>query len=278
MSTLLSARCTFPNMSAESLTTDLNYQLEQSDALRKFAYTALVDEHTGRFLRGDYIAAILFYRSLQTHEATEILVRQLLVEDARVLVRVLVEHAVNCAYMLTVADAQTADDFVDYPKYKRYKVLQALKRTDESLLRRSVSAEREEQLRKEFEALRPRFKNRRNDGWCVDDQLHKRAARVDEKISQARQEEHTAFRWLVNSEWRFASSHVHGTADALANQVSQIEGGATIEQKFKPEEAAQALYCANFALYLVLPLVDQLLGGKYAEEIKLRFARFAGLG
>jgi hypothetical protein len=63
-----------------------------------------------------------------------------------------------------VADAQTADDLVDYPKYKRSQVVQALKRTDESLVRRSVPAEREEQLRKEFEDLRPRFKDRRNDG------------------------------------------------------------------------------------------------------------------
>ncbi|SRR6266851_2568243 len=265
-------------MSAESLATNLEHQLEQSAQLREFAYRALVAEHRGEFLRAEYIGAILFYRSLQTHEATEILVRRMLVEDAQVLVRVLVEHAVNCAYMLAVADAQTADDFVDYPRYKRYRVVQALKRTDESLLRRSVSAEQEEQLRKEFEALRPRFEGRRNDGWCADDQLYKRAARVDEIISRARQEEHTTFQWLVNSEWRFASSHVHGAADALASQSSPVEGGITLEQKFNPEEAAQAVYCANFALYLVLPLVDQLLGGKNEEEIALRARKFTGHG
>jgi hypothetical protein len=99
---------------------------------------------------------------------------------------------------------------------------------------------------------------------------------VDAKIRQAGQEEHTTFRWLVNSEWRFASSCVHGTADALASQLSQLEDGITIEQKFKLEEAAQAVYCANFALYLVLPLVDQLLGGKNAEEMRLRRAKWSG--
>jgi hypothetical protein len=263
-------------MSEESIAANLTYQLEQSAAIRQFAYTILVAEHRGEFLRADFIAMMQFYRGLQTHEAAEILVRQKLVEDARVLVRVLVEHAVNCAYMLTVADAQTADDFVDYPRYKRYQLLQALKRTDGNLLRGSVSAEREEELRKEFEALRPRFKDRRNDGWGVDDQLYKRATRVDAIISQARQKEHTPFRWLVNSEWRFASSHVHGTADTLVNQVSQLADGITIEQKFDPEEAVGALYGANFALYLVLPFVDQFLGGKNAEKIRLRTAKWSG--
>lgn len=156
--------------------------------------------------------------------------------------------------------------------------MQVLKRTDESLLRRSVHAEREEQLREEFEDLRPRFKDRRNDGWCVNDQLHKRAVRADAKICQARQEEHTTFRWLVNSEWRFGSSHVHGTAAALANQLSWLEEGITIEQKFKPEETAQAVYCGNFALYLVLLLVDQLLRGKNAEEMRLRIAKWSAQG
>jgi len=265
-------------VSAESLATNLEHQLEQSTELRNLSYKILVAEHQGEFLRADYIAGILFYRSLQTHEATEILVKQKLVEDARVLVRVLVEHVVNCAYMLTVADAQTADDFVDYPKYKRYQLVQDLKSTDERLFRKLFSADREEELRKEFEGLRPRFKNRRNDGWCVDDQLHKRAARVDEEISQATQKEHTTFRWLVNSEWRFASSHVHGAADALVNQVSPLQNGITIEQKFDPEEAAQTIYCANFSLYLVLPLVDASLGEMNAEEIRLRRAKWNGHG
>jgi len=93
-----------PN-SIDSLVTNLDHQLEQSVALRKLAYAAVVADHKGEFLRAGYIAAMLFYRGLQTHEAVEILVRQKLVEDARVLVRVLVEHAVNCAYMLVVADA-----------------------------------------------------------------------------------------------------------------------------------------------------------------------------
>ena len=135
-------------MSVGSPESKLRYQLEQADLIREFAYTSLVAEHRGEFHRAQYIAMTQFYRCLQTHEATEILVRQRLIEDARVLVRVLIEHGVDCAYMLTVADAQTGDDFVDYAKYKRYQGIQALKRVDESMARQLVPVEREEQVRK----------------------------------------------------------------------------------------------------------------------------------
>ena len=53
-----------------------------------------------------HIALTIFYRSLQPHEAIEILLKQKLVEDARVLMRVLIEDQVNCAYVLLVADDQ----------------------------------------------------------------------------------------------------------------------------------------------------------------------------
>jgi hypothetical protein len=45
----------------------------------------------------------------------------------------------------------------------------------------------------------------------------------------------------VNSEWRFAGSHVRGNADALLEQVSQFENVITIEQKYDVEDAAEAL-------------------------------------
>ncbi len=242
-------------MSDESLTTNLNHQLEQATELRNFAYVVMVAEHKGQFTRAHKLASALFYRSLQTHEATEILIRRPLVEDARVLVRVLVEQVVNCAYMLTVVDDQTVEDFVKY---------------------QSVSVELEEDVRKESEARAPRFKNRRNGEWCVDGKLHERAAKVDEKFSEALKKPYIEFRWLVNSEWRFAGSHVHGMADSILEQVSVVEGVTTIEQKFDVEDAATALYSANFALLLVLPLVDGSLGGKNASEISARARKFTG--
>jgi hypothetical protein len=49
------------------------------------------------------------------------------------------------------------------------------------------------------------------------------------------------FRWPVNSECRFAGSHVHGNADALLERVSRSENVITIEQKYDPEDAAEAL-------------------------------------
>ncbi len=263
-------------MSAESLTTDLDHQLEQGTELRKLAYLVVVAEHRGQFTRAHNLASALFYRSLQTHEAIEILIKEKLPEDASVLARVFVEQVVNCAYMLTVADDQTVEDFVKYPKYARYRLLQDLKNIDEIRLRKSVSLEQEEEVRMESEALRLQFKDRRNGEWCVDGPLHKRAAKVDDKFSEAFKKPYIEFRWLVNSEWRFAGSHVHGTADTLLDQVSQVEGGITIEQKFDPVDAAAALYSANFALVLVLPLVDSSLGGKNASDISAQAKKFTG--
>ncbi|HXN23387.1 MAG TPA: DUF5677 domain-containing protein [Candidatus Dormibacteraeota bacterium] len=168
-------------MSAESFATDLNHQLEHSAAIRKFAYEKFIGEHAGEFGRADYIAVILFNRCLQTHEATEILARRSFIDDAWVLVRALVEYAVNCLYMMMVADAQTAEDFVDLPKYKRYDNLKRLKRTNENLLRQSYSEEEEEELRQEFDAVSSRFHKKDGDKWCADHNISKRAAKVDEK-------------------------------------------------------------------------------------------------
>jgi hypothetical protein len=82
----------------------------------------------------------------------------------------------------------------------------------------------------------------------------------------------------VNSEWRFAGSHVHGNADALLEQVSRSENVITIEQKYDPEDAAEALYAANFVLSLVLPLIDSLLGAKNAPAVSVRLKEFNGTG
>jgi hypothetical protein len=84
------------------------------------------------------------------------------------------------------------------------------------------------------------------------------------------------FRWLVNSEWQFAGSHVHGNADALFEQVSRSENVITIEQSYDAEGAAEALYAANFALSLVLYLIDSLLGAKNAPAVLARLKKFNG--
>lgn len=261
---------------AVSLTTNLNHQLEQAGKLRKLAYDVVVAEHKRDFTREQHLALLIFYRALQTHEAIEILLRQGLVEDARVLMRVLVEHSVNCAYMLILGDDQTAADFVKYPQYWRYKLLQDLKAVDEARLRKSVSAEQEQKVRKQYDALYPRFKDRRNGEWCVDGPLHKRAAKVDEKLSEQLGQAYLEFRWLVNSSWRFASSDVHGMADTLLEQVNHSEGVVTIEQQHDPEEAAGTLYIANLAVSLALTLVDLLLDANYANKILARSAEFTG--
>jgi hypothetical protein len=261
---------------AVSLTTNLDHQLEQASELRKLAYEVIVAEDLRDLTMAQRIALTLFYRSLQTHEASEILLKQKLVEDARVLVRVLVENEVNCAYMLLVGDEETATDFVKYPRYWNYFLMRDLKSVDEGRFRKQVSVELEAETRKEYNALHPRFKDRRNGGWCMDAKLHERARKVDEKLAEFVKQPYIEFRWLVNSEWRFAGSHVHGNADALLEQVSRSENVITIEQKYDPEDAAEALYAANFALSLVLHLIDSLLGAKNAPAVLARLKKFNG--
>lgn len=267
------------NTSAEqavSLTANLGHQLEQAPELRNLAYAIIMAEGVRDLTLTQRIALTMFYRSLQTHEAIERLLKEKLVEDARVLVRVLVEHVVNCAYMLLVGDDETASDFIKYPRYWNYFLMRGLKAVDENRFRKNICVELEEEIRKDYEELHPRFKDRRNGEWCVDAKLHVRAAKVDEKLAEFLKQQYIEFRWLVNSEWRFAGSHVHGNADALLEQVSRSGNEITIEQKFDAEDAAEALYAANFALSLVFHPIDSLLGAKNATAISDRLKKFNG--
>jgi Family of unknown function (DUF5677) len=256
-------------MHAESGTERAEFyrQLEEAGRLRKYAYSIAESKHHGHFERKDYIAFALFNRCLQTHEATEVVVRRSLVDDAWVLVRALVEHVVNSVYMLCVADAATADNFNDYHDYHAYEVLLALKRTDEVALRALVSVEYEEKSRVRFESVRNRFDNKRGEKWCVDDALYKRADKIDLFISNQSGEKRSDFLWLVNSLWRYASGYTHGSAGALSDQLEEKGEEVRIHRKNSYAEASKVLVAANSALYYVLLPIDVRLGGKHAVEL-----------
>jgi hypothetical protein len=264
-------------MNAQSETAEYDRQLREANTVREFAYAIAEGKHTDNFERKDYIGLALFNRCLQTHQAVEQVVTQSLIDDGWVLVRTLVEHTVNSAYMLYVADAATADNFADYGDYLAYTTLLDLKGTDEALVKQEVSVEEEEKLRLRYEAVRGKFDERRGDKWCVDDALYKRAARIDAVVSAAKKEKLTDFRWLVNSIWRYASRYTHGTAGALANQVSEESTGIIIHRKYTHEEAARVLHSANGALYLILLPVDVRLGGKHVQELNDRFSRWVSV-
>lgn len=250
---------------------EFHRQLEEATRLREYAYSIAEGKHHGHFERKDYIAFALFNRCLQTHEATELVARQSLIDDVWVLVRALVEHAVNAVYMLYVADAATADNFNDYQVYLAYKVLLDLKGTDEPTLRKLVSAEEEQEGRVRFEKVRDRFDDKRGDKWCADDALYKRAAQVDRVISQQSGEKRSEFLWLVNSLWRYASGYTHGTAGALSDQLEDKGEEVFIRRKPTYSEAAKAMLSANSALYHVLLPIDIRLGAKHAAELNHRF-------
>jgi hypothetical protein len=245
------------------------FQLKEAAELRAFANSIVTGKHDGRFERKDYIALAMFARCLQTHEATEIVIRQSLVDDALVLVRALVEHAVNAVYMLAIADAQTADAFADYGDYLAYMQFLDLKANDPVLMSVKVPAEQEEKMRVRYEAVRPKFDGKRGDKWCADDALHKRAARLDHTLRQP--EVNTEWRLLVNAVWRHASTYTHGTARALAQQMIQEDEVTTFHRKYTYQEAEEVLHSANIAIYLSLLPVAVRLGAKNVGEIHSRF-------
>lgn len=247
-------------------------QLEEARNLREFGYSIAEGKHQGHFERKDYIAFALYNRCLQTHEASELLVRQSLIDDVWVLVRGLVEHTVNAAYMLQIADAETADAYNDYQQYLAYKVLLDLKGTDEPMLRNLVSEKQEEEGRLRFEKVRAHFDNKRGDKWCADDALYKRAARVDASVSRQLGEKRSDFLWLVNTLWRYASGYTHGMAGPLSDQLEEKGEEVWIKRKSTYAEAAKAIQSANSALYLILLPIDVRLGRKNAAELNRRFA------
>lgn len=255
---------------------EFHRQLEEAHQLREFVYSIAEGKHKG-FERKDYIAILLFNRCLQTHEAVELLARQSLIDDAWVLVRALVEYAVNAVYMLCVADAATADNFNDYQDYQTYNVLKGLKDTDEPMLRRLVSSEEEEKARVRFEKVQGRFDGKHGDRWCSDDALHKRAARVDSVVSGQTGEKRTDLKWLVNTLWRYASGYTHGMAGALSNHFEENAHEVLIKRKPTYREAAKAMQSANSALYQVALPVDVRLGGKNAAELSRRFNAWVGV-
>lgn len=246
-------------------------QLQEAKHLREFAYVIAEGKHDGHFERKDYIAFALFNRCLQTHEAVELVVRQSLIDDAWVLLRALVEHTVNAVYMLYVADSQTADAFSDYRDYVAYKVLLDLKGTDEPMLRQLVPPEDEEKSRLRFESVRIQFDNKRGDKWCVDDALYKRAAKIDQAVSQQTGEKRSDLLWLVNTLWRYASEFTHGMARPLSDHFEEKEETVVIRRKPTYAEAANAMRSANSALYQVVLPIDVRLGGKNAAELNRRF-------
>ncbi len=258
-------------MSAQLAEAEFSRQLEEAVHLRELAYSIAEGKHDGKFERKDYIGFALFNRCLQTHEATELVVRKSLIDDAWVLVRAMVEHAVNSVYMFYVADAATADSFNDYQDYLAHKTLLDLKSTDEVTLRSMVSAEEEEKGRLRFEAVRGRFDDKRGDRWCVDDALYKRAAQVDRAVSASTGKSQSDLLWLVNSLWRYASTYTHGMAGALTEQVREEGEAVIIHRKYSYAEAAKVVFSANSALYHVLLPVDIRLGGKHVAELNHRF-------
>jgi hypothetical protein len=251
--------------------------LGDARAKREYYYSIFVGSHDRPVELKDTIAFTLYSRCLQTHEGIEILASHSLVDDAWVLLRSMAEHAINSAYMLLIADSQTAIDFADYGKDSDHEYLQRIKGTNERAFKHQVSTETEEKARARYEEVRGRYDGRRGmDKWCPDGALYKRADLVDNFISQRTGDKDSPFLWLANTAWRMASDYTHGAASVLANQVQPKEGvRVTLQRIYTPEEAADVLKWANFALYLISIPIDVALGGKNVAEINKRNVAWA---
>jgi hypothetical protein len=254
---------------------DLQAVLNDAKEKREYYYSIFIGSHDRPVQLKDTIAFTLYLRCLQTHEAIELLALHALVDDAWVLLRSMVEHAINSAYMLLIADDQTASDFADYGKYTDYEYLRDIKLTNERAFRNQVSAETEENARARYEEVRERYENKRGmDKWCPDGALYKRAEVVDNFLSK--RTDGSPFLWLANTAWRIASAYTHGAASVLAEHVQPKEQTrVTLQRIYTPDEATDVLNWANFALYLISILIDVALGGRNVAEIEKRNAAWA---
>ena len=134
----------------------------------------------------------------------------------------------------------------------------SLRVSDPDLRSAKVSAEDEERMRKRHEAVLPKFEKKRGDKWCVHDALYKRASHLDHTLRQP--EVNTEWRLLVNGIWRHASTYTHGTARALAGQMTQEGEVTTLKREISYKEAEEVLQSANTAIYLALLPVAGRLG------------------
>ena len=249
---------------------DLQAVLSDARAKREYYYSIFVGTHDRPVQLRDTIALTLYSRCLQAHEAIDILASHSLFDDAWVLLRSMIEHAINSAYMLVVADDQTASDFADYGKYTDYKYLQDIKGTDERAFRHQVSIEMEDNARARYESVRARYDGKKGmDKWCPAGPLYKRAELVDNALNK--RVDGSPLLWLANTAWRMASAHTHGAASVLAEQVQpKDETRVTLQRIYAPEEAVAVVSWANFALYLISILIDVALGSKNVAEIEKR--------
>jgi hypothetical protein len=198
-------------------------------------------------------------------------VQNRILSGAWVLLRVLVEHAVNSLYLMYVGDDQSVEDFVDYASYKVFREFEDLKSTSEMAYQNLNSTQIEPEIREHFEQIRSRFDGNRGDKWCVDDRLYKRAAKLDKIITDnfvnnKRIPHLPLYLHMVNSTWRFGSAFVHGTAEVLMSEIVVRDSRVGLQQA-STEELAQLLRSANLNLLLLLMHMDAKMGPKYSKEI-----------
>jgi hypothetical protein len=253
----------------------LEHQVQQGALFRELAWKALKEEPTGHFRLNEVIAFALLAQLLETHEAIELLVKKLLVNDAWSLVRTSAECAVNCAYMFRVAADSTVQDFVDYSHYKIFAESQRLKAIDPDVFRSIFSQEEEQTRRKLFESVRARFEKRRGDKWCIDDRLYKRAIEVDNFISNKWNVERHNFLLIAQTVWTWGSAHTHAAVEVVMPRLTGSKEKMFF-RSYADEEAAEALLSGTFTLYMLLSFIDDELGGKNAKAIQMRCAEWRG--
>ncbi len=211
------------------------------------------------FTRKDYVFFGLTDKSLHTFEAIQVLCANSLLDDAYVLVRILIEGIINGTYVSTMNDS-VANDYADFSDYREWIEFQDLAKVAPEITSTVPTTDVEEMKRKHA-ALRARYEKNANGDWSPEN-LFKRAAAIDMAVGHGL----NLMRTLVNSPWRKACAWVHGTSASILSRVEESKSGVVIHRRYRAEEAAGVLFMSNMAIFALLALADLRLGTKNKND------------
>lgn len=203
----------------------------------------------------------LFYKSFATARAIRLLCDHNLYRDAFALLRVLVEGVINAVYILK-SDDQTAQDYMDYPRFQAWHQFEQISKVAPQLAD-YVPQQEQGEIKAGFEEVRSRYENNRNGEWTKDN-IFERAKVINDK----------GFPSLINVVWRDGSAFVHSTARSVQNRL--VTTGPTKINIPTREEIATVIFYTNMCLFSLLLFLEMMSSKNGTELWKDTFDKWRG--
>ena len=240
---------------------DFGLQTVVAGGLSDLAVVAFEPEHVLRedSRQKDHVSVALLDKARTSFEAIRVLCEHLLVGDARVVIRSMVEAIINGAYIAHSGD-QAADDFLDFPDYWSWTEYTEMREVEPKLA--GVFARDEiEAMKQRYEELTHRFKGFKRGEWCAEN-MFKRASVLDSLLGEGP----GLFRILVNLIWRPASAYVHGSAQSVG--VRRDDSKTLARTQRTPSEAARTLYMGNTLMMVWFACLPEDLNKNHQNRLE----------